>query len=73
MSRKTTNQATQRARVKHRRRFRGPVVFPLQRSQSGQRLDEYLNAKAGAVMLARMLERRKAGWRARAAEKAAKP
>lgn len=79
MTRQSTNQARQRARVSKRRRFRGPTDWKQHgsRSQSGIKIrshaawQAYLEKRRQAVALARELEEVKAAWRAREARKRA--
>lgn len=77
MTRQSTNQAQQRAKVSQRRRTRGPADEARhgQRSQSGVRIRSHAawNAWLAYQKIARAevrrLEQMKADWRARAAAK----
>lgn len=78
MSRQTTNQAAQRAKVSRRRRFRGaPEKQHGERSQSGVKVRStagwraYLVRRGAAVKAAAEHDDLIAGWRAREAEKLA--
>lgn len=78
MTRQTTNQGQQRARVTRRRRFRGPgEVKHGERSQSGVRVRSAEGWKAWVARrkaaIARAVEHDElvAGWRKREAEKRA--
>lgn len=78
MTRQSTNQAQQRARVSHRRKRRGPPELKHgARSQSGikirsgQAWQAYLAYRKILVGEQRRLERMRSEWRARAAQKRA--
>lgn len=78
MTRQTTNQAAQRAKVSHRRRSRGPSESKHgERSQSGVKVRSTAGWKAYLVRYkarfdkAKADEETRAGWREREAQKRA--